>query len=139
MTTNKPVLIAASLFLALGLSACDKPGPAEKAGQKIDQVASDTSKKVGDTVDKVEQKMSEQGTKTAQAFDDTEITTKIKAEILAEPGLKSLQISVDTIKGVVTLSGAVDSQATSDKARSIAAAVKGVKEVDNKLVVMLGK
>lgn len=139
MLQRKPVLIAASLFLALGLSACDKPGPAEKAGKKMDQVASDTGKKVGDTVDKVEQKMSEQGTKTAQAFDDTEITAKVKAEILAEPGLKSLQISVDTTRGVVTLSGAVDSMSSSDKARLVAAAVKGVKEVDNKLVVTPGK
>jgi len=139
MLQRKPVLIAASLFLALGLSACDKPGPAEKAGKKMDQVASDTGKKVGDTVDKVEQKMSEQGTKTAQAFDDTEITAKVKAEILAEPGLKSLQISVDTTRGVVTLSGAVDSMSSIDKARLVAAAVKGVKEVDNKLVVTPGK
>lgn len=139
MLQNRPVLIAASLLLVFGLSACEKPGPAEKAGKQMDQVASDTGKKVGDAVDKVEQKMSEQGTKTAQAFDDTEITAKVKAEILAEPGLKSLQISVDTTKGIVTLSGAVDSTATSDKARKVAAAVKGVKEVDNKLVVTPGK
>lgn len=139
MMSNKPVLIAASLFIALGLSACDKTDTAEKAGKKVDQVANDTGKKVGETVDKVEQKMTEQGAKTAQAMDDTEITSRVKAGILAEPGLKSLQISVDTVKGIVTLSGTVDSMATSDKARSLAAAVQGVSGVDNKLVVAAGK
>jgi len=54
--------------------------------------------------------MAEQSEKAGVAIDDAEITTKVKAAIFAEPGLKTLQISVDTIKGVVTLSGSVDSQ-----------------------------
>lgn len=135
MKQNKTPLIAISLLLALGLSACDKPGPAEQAGKKIDEVASDTSKKVGDTVDKVENKMTEQGAKSAQSWDDTEITAKVKAEFLGEPGLKSLQISVDTIKGVVTLTGTVDSSANSDKAKARAMAISGVRDVVNQLVV----
>lgn len=139
MMKNKTTLITVSLLLALGLSACDKPGPAEKAGKKMDQAASDTGKTVGNAVDKVEQKMTEQGAKTAQAYGDTEITAKVKAGILAESGLKSLQISVDTVKGVVTLTGSVDSKANSDKANSVAAAVNGVKEVNNQLVVTSAK
>lgn len=135
MMKNKTTLITVSLLLALGLSACDKPGPAEQAGKKMDQLASDTSKKVGDTVDKVENKMTEQGAKSAQSWDDTEITAKVKAEFLGEPGLKSLQISVDTLKGVVTLTGTVDSKANSDKARARAMAISGVKDVTNQLVV----
>lgn len=139
MMQRQTPLIALSLLLAFGLGACDKPGPAETAGRKLDQVASDTSKKVGETVDKVEQKMSEQGAKTAQAFDDSEITAKIKAALLAEPGLKSLHISVDTVHGVVTLSGSVDAKANSDQARALAASVVGVREVNNQLVVTPGK
>jgi len=139
MMNNKTTLITFSLLLALGMSACDKPGPAEQAGKKLDQVASDTGKKVGETVDKVEKKMTEQGEKTAQVFDDTEITAKVKAELLGEPGLKSMQISVDTIKGVVTLTGTVDSKADSDKARARTIAISGVKDVTNQLVVTAGK
>ena len=67
-------------------------------------------------------------------MDDAEITTKVKAGIFAEPGLKSLQIGVDTIKGVVTLSGSVDSWPSSDRAKTLAGAVAGVKEVKNLLV-----
>ncbi len=136
MIPNKPTLIVASLLLALGLNACEKSGPAEEAGKKLDQVVEDTGKKVGDTVDKAEKKMDEQGEKATQAIDDTEITTKVKAAILAESGLRSLQISVDTVKGIVTLTGSVDSQSNSDKARNLAAAVKDVSEVRNQLVVM---
>jgi len=127
-------LIAIALLLAAGLSACDKPGPAEKAGKQIDQTASEAGKKIGETVDKAEKIASEQSAKTVQAVDDTEITTKVKAAIFAEPGLKTLQISVDTVKGVVTLSGTVDSQANSDRAKAVTGAVAGVREVINKLV-----
>ncbi|WP_310491765.1 BON domain-containing protein [Dechloromonas sp.] len=139
MMQSKTTFIAISLLLALGLSACDKPGPAEQAGKKMDQAASDTGKKVGETVDKLENKMTEQGAKSAQAFDDTEITAKVKAELLGEPGLKSLQISVDTVKGVVTLTGTVDSKANSDKAKARAMAIGGVRDVTNQLVVTSAK
>jgi len=132
-------LIAIALLIAAGLSACDKPGPAEKAGKQIDQTASEAGKKIGETVDKAEKIASEQSAKTVQAVDDTEITTKVKAAIFAEPGLKTLQISVDTVKGVVTLSGTVDSQASSERARAVAGAVAGVREVINKLVAIPSK
>lgn len=140
-------LIGIALLLAAGLAACDsKPGPAESAGKKIDQTAneasqkidrtaSEVSKKIGETVDKVGEKLGEQSAKTGAAIDDAEITTKVKAAIFSEPGLKTLQISVDTVKGVVTLSGSVDSPANSERAKGLAAAVTGVKEVDNRLVL----
>lgn len=132
-------LIAVAVLLAAGLSACDKPGTAETAGKKIDQTTTDAGKKIGETVDKAGKTASEQSAKATLAFDDTEITTKVKSAIFSEPGLKTLQISVDTVKGVVTLSGTVDSQGNSDKARSLAGAVTGVKEVINKLVVTPSK
>ena len=139
MTRSKLNLIAISLLLAAGLTACDKPGPAEKAGKSMDQTASEAKNKIGDTVDKAEKKMTEQSAKAGQAIDDTEITARVKAAVFGEPGLKTLQIHVDTVKGVVTLTGTVDSQANSDKARTLAAAVADVKEVSNKLVVAPAK
>jgi len=139
MTHSKLKLIAISLLLAAGLTACDKPGPAEKAGKAMDRTASDAKNKIGDTVDKAEKKMTEQSAKAGQAIDDTEITARVKAAVFAEPGLKTLQISVDTVKGVVTLTGTVDSQTNSDKARTLAAAVADVRDVSNKLVVTAAK
>ena len=124
-----------SLLFAAALVACDKPGPAERAGEKIDQTVDKAGMKIGETVDKVGEKLSAQSAKTGVAIDDAEITAKVKAAIFAEPGLKTLQISVDTVRGVVTLSGSVDSQANSDRAKALAGAVAGVKEVENKLVL----
>ena len=143
---EKGKLIGFALLLAVGLSACGKPGPAEIAGKKIDQtaeeagkkvnqVADEAGKRVGEAAAKVEIKIGEQGVKAGVALDDTEITAKIKAAIFAEPGLKSLQISVDTVKGVVTLSGSVNTQQNSDMARGLASAVAGVKGVENRLVL----
>ena len=57
-----------------------------------------------------------------------------KAAIFAEPGLKTLQISVDTVKSVVTLSGSVDSEPSSDRVKVLASAVSGVTRVENRLV-----
>ena len=129
-------LLGISTLLVFGLAACDKaPGPAESAGKKIDQTVQDAGKKIGETADKVGEKMAVQSEKTEIAIEDTEITAKVKAAIFAEPGLKTLQISVDTVKGVVTLSGTVDSAPSSDKAKALAGAVSGVKDVKNQLAV----
>lgn len=132
-------LIGISALLVVGLSACDKPGPAETAGKNIDRSVDQAGQKITETADKVGEKMSEQGAKVGVAIEDTEITTKVKAAIFAEPGLKTLQISVDTVKGVVTLTGSVKSQSNSDMAKALAVAVHGVKYVENRLVVTAGK
>ena len=129
-------LIGLSLLIVAGLAACDnKSGPAERAGAKIDQAANEAGKKMGETVDKVGEKMGDQSKKTGVAIDDAEITTKVKSAIFAEPGLKSLQISVETVKGVVTLSGTVDSLSNSDRAKALAGAIAGVNQVENRLVL----
>lgn len=64
-------------------------------------------------------------------FDDSVVTTKVKAAIFNEPSLKSAEINVETFKGVVQLSGFVSSQATAQKAVEVAHVVPGVKSVKN--------
>jgi hyperosmotically inducible protein len=128
-------LIGISMLLLAGLAACDKPGPAETAGKKIDQTVNKVGEKIGSAADTVGDKLGAQTSKAGVAIDDTEITSKVKAAIFAEPGLKTLQISVDTVKGVVTLSGSVDTQSNSNRAKELASAVAGVNGVENRLVV----
>ncbi len=72
---------------------------------------------------------------TGEYVDDSVITTKVKALLAADDFLKSFQISVDTYKGVVQLSGFVNSQNAVDKAARITWTVKGVKSVKNSLIV----
>ena len=64
-------------------------------------------------------------------MDDTAITTKVKAAILGEPGLKVSEINVETFKGVVQLSGFVSSRDDIGSAVRVAKAVSGVKSVKN--------
>lgn len=63
--------------------------------------------------------------------DDSWITTKVKSAILEDPSLKVAQINVETYKGVVQLSGFVDSAESRDKAVALARSVKGVSSVKN--------
>jgi osmotically-inducible protein OsmY len=67
--------------------------------------------------------------------DDSVITTKVKTMLASDDFLKSFEISVETYKGTVQLSGFVDSQKAIDKAGEIASGVKGVKSVKNNLNV----
>lgn len=72
---------------------------------------------------------------TGEYVDDSVLTAKVKAEIFNDPMLKVLQINVESYKGVVQLSGFVDSEQASTKAVELASSVKGVKSVKNSLVV----
>ncbi|MCP5245442.1 MAG: BON domain-containing protein [Burkholderiales bacterium] len=68
---------------------------------------------------------------TGEYFDDSVITTKVKAAIFNEPSLKSAEINVETFKGIVQLSGFVSSAADAQKAAELARSVKGVTSVKN--------
>ena len=72
---------------------------------------------------------------TGQYIDDSVITTKVKAAILDEPTLKVAEINVETFKGVVQLSGFVNSWADINKAVEVAGRVGGVKSVKNDMRV----
>lgn len=63
--------------------------------------------------------------------DDTVITTKTKAAIFNDPTLKSAEINVETFKGVVQLSGFVNSQADINRAVSVTRGIAGVTSVKN--------
>ena len=69
-------------------------------------------------------------TKAKEATSDTWITTKVKADLLATENVSGLDIKVETVDGVVTLTGAVASQAQKDKAVEVAKQIKGVKRVE---------
>lgn len=68
---------------------------------------------------------------TGEYVDDTVITSKVKQAIFSDDSLKSAEINVETFKGVVQLSGFVNSQDDINRAVSIAGTVQGVKSVRN--------
>lgn len=73
--------------------------------------------------------------KTKAAASDSVITTKVKASIFGEPELKSMGIHVETEKGVVMLSGFVNTKAEADKAVAAAKTVEGVSSVKSAIKV----
>jgi hyperosmotically inducible periplasmic protein len=77
--------------------------------------------------------------KTGEYIEDSALTTKVKAALLAEKNLKSLPISVESTNGVVTLSGQVVSSAQIEQAVDVAKHVKGVKDVHNALKLKTDK
>lgn len=128
--------IFASMMIVSGLVACDKPGPAETAGKKIDQVTENVTTAVSNSADKADKALIEQGKATGQALSDTQITAKIKGVLLNEPGLQSIKVSVDTVNGVVTLTGSADTQANINKIVKLSETTEGVKSVTNKLLIV---
>jgi len=65
-----------------------------------------------------------------QPVTDTWITTKVKSELATTDGVKSTDISVKTIDGVVTLTGVLPSKIAVKKAVAVTRSIKGVKHVD---------
>jgi len=82
--------------------------------------------------------VSDMASKAGDAVEDSVITAKVKAALLADSSVKGTGISVDTSQGNVTLSGSVDSQEQSDSALRITQGINGVKNIDNKLTVKAG-
>lgn len=74
-------------------------------------------------------------TTTGEKIDDGIITTKVKAALLGEEGVKSGDISVATRDGEVQLSGFVANQTQIDRATEVARGVEGVKNVINELSI----
>ena len=102
-----------------------------KADARTQMKTSDASKPVKDKSTAATSKQEGAGA----YFDDSVITTKVKAAVLQEASLKSAEINVETYKGVVQLTGFVRSRADINKAVEVAKGVKGVTSVKNDMIV----
>ncbi|EGW21981.1 BON domain-containing protein [Methylobacter tundripaludum] len=155
-TTNKDkqkvlidsVLVVTCLSVVLGLAGCQQEGSAEKAGKKIDRAAEKAEQKIDQTTEKAKKEIegakesvTEKTGTAGEYIDDSVITTKVKAAILNDPLLNASHIEVTTDKGVVKLSGTVDSEPSISKAIEVAKSQKNVLSVESSLVVniMTGK
>jgi hyperosmotically inducible protein len=75
------------------------------------------------------------GQTLGENIDDTTITTTVKAKLAAEKGSTLTRVGVDTTRGVVQLTGVVQSAAERDLAERVARNVGGVKNVINNLQI----
>lgn len=70
-----------------------------------------------------------------QYVDDATITTRVKAKFAGDSSVSATRIKVDTVKGIVELSGKVSSEAESEQAVALAKGVPDVRGVRNNLTV----
>jgi hyperosmotically inducible periplasmic protein len=67
--------------------------------------------------------------------DDTTLTTRVKGKFAADPTVSALSIGVETLKGVVQLSGFAKSSAERSMAEKLARETSGVKGVRNDIAI----
>ena len=165
---DRPLMpLAASLALALALSACSKPDAERTPRQKLDAAIAKTEQAAAEAKAKTAQSGAEVKAKTEEGFakagealknatdqaaanakvaaskaidkmDDMAITTAITAALAKDPEIKMVKINVDTKDGAVTLNGSVPSEAVRERAGAAAKTFSGVQSVDNRLVVKPG-
>ena len=75
--------------------------------------------------------------KTAQeAIGDSALTAKIKAKMALDDSVKALDVNVDTVDGVVTVTGKVRSRAERERALALARETDGVRQVVDRLTLV---
>jgi hypothetical protein len=120
-----------TLACLIGLTACNNPNAGQEAGIKVDQAVVNAEIKIGE----ISQQMLVAGDRAGAEVKNATISTKIKAAFVTESAIKSQDINVNTLDGVVTLTGSADSLENSQKAEAIARGVSEVKQVNNQLVI----
>lgn len=139
--SNRAQVVIATTAVLLSLTACGRQEDAT-VGQKIDgainsteQAAQEAKKGMESTAADIKREGEQAVQSVATTATDMTITTKVKAALAADDQLSALKIEVDTVQGVVSLTGPAPSAEAAHRATTLAKAVEGVTEVQNKLVV----
>ncbi|MNR84286.1 Osmotically-inducible protein Y precursor [compost metagenome] len=147
LSNNSKVAIAASLMAVLFAAGCERRTPTEETSgaTSTPTAPSEAPAAAGvtpptpvpeSTAPAAPVLPADAGAKSAgQIVDDTVVTTKVKSALLADSDVKGLDVVVETSKGIVSLSGAVNNQAQIDRAAKIAGSVEGVNSVLNNLTI----
>ena len=151
---NLPLLLAPLALVALG--ACSPRDDHRTAGEKLDSAISTVEQKTDSAkadadrkMDEAKQSMSETAKdvksgaaemtdKVANTVSDASITAAVNAELAKDSKLSAIKINVDTKDGYVTLKGTAPDSLSQDRATTLAASVKGVRKVDNQLMIAGG-
>lgn len=122
---------AFALTSAFGLAACNRTEAPRTAGQQVD-VAVDKAKEAAEQA----RAATEQAAAGAKAaVTDAAITATVKAELARDSELSALSINVETTEGRVALRGTAPNSVARDRATRLAAAVEGVRKVENQLTL----
>jgi osmotically-inducible protein OsmY len=122
--------ISAVVAAMLALSACNKRDD-QTVGQTVDRGVASAKAEMKDAKEATK----DAATNVGAAARDATITAKINAALVADGQLKALKIDVDTKDGKVVLTGTAPDAGSRDRATTMAKAVDGVVDVDNRLTV----
>ena len=122
---------AIAIASAFGLAACNRAEEPRTAGQQVDAAVS----KAKEAAEKARTATEQAAADTKAAVNDAAITVSVKAELARDNDLSALRIDVDTSQGRVSLRGTAPSADARERATRLAAAVEGVRAVDNQLTV----
>jgi hyperosmotically inducible periplasmic protein len=136
----KSALMADDLVKSLDLQVETRKGVVQLSGfvdsqAQIDQAVALTRAVAG--VTDVENGVTLKGgsTTVGTKIDDATVTGRVKTALLADPDIKSFDISVLTFKGEVQLTGFVNSKDQIDQAGKLASATEGASSVKNELMI----
>jgi len=82
-------------------------------------------------------KIDSSGRSAGEVVDDKVIEAKVKTDLIADPAVAGREVKVAVRDGIVQLGGFVDNAQQKMQAERIAAAVGGVKSVDNQLSIKM--
>lgn len=135
-------LITAAIVTAFGLAACQQRADDPTVGQKIDNAIEKADRQAEAAKQDAKEMAADAKNATADAMakvgegvSDIAITTSVNAELAKDKQLSALKIDVDTKNGHVQLSGKAPSTEARERATVLAAAIKGVVSVDNRLAI----
>lgn len=117
----------AVVLFAAGFAACHESATVDRTGGQTAHAV----KKTGEGV-------SPAGRKETNPVNDALITTRVKTALFQDPQASGFQISVHAYRGVVQLSGFVDTVDQKQRAGELAGRVEGVQAVHNDLIVTSG-
>lgn len=135
------LVVLGTLAAVLALGACSQREESKSAGQQVDAAIAKADEKVDAAKATMERDAGQakkavgETTRAAgEAVADSAITAQVKASLLADADLKTLDVSVETKAGHVSLRGTAPDAAARTRATQLASAVTGVTTVDNQLV-----
>ena len=131
---------AVLLVVPLALGACTRTEDGfriegDEAAAKVEEAGERTGAALEEAGEQVEQAAEELERRAGPVAADAAITARVKAKLAADPEVAAVHIDVDTLDGVVTLSGRVESSAVRDEADKLARGTEGVRELVNNLIV----
>lgn len=125
------VLVAAAGFF-LGWWGSGAALPEREAVATAGRTGAERAKQAGQ---EISQKTAEAAKTAQEALSDGALTAKIKAKMALDDTVKALNLNVDTVDGVVTVSGKVRSNAERERALALAHETNGVRKVVDKITV----